>query len=1400
MNESLPHPSRALKATAALAKLALWVLAAAWLALAFAWGALHFWIVPRIGELRPALERQATRALGIPVRIGAISAQSGGFIPSFELRDVVLVDPQGREALRLPRVLAALSPRSLWNLGFEQLYIDGPELDIRRDAAGRIHVAGLDVSRGSDDEGQAADWFFSQPEFVLRHGTIRWTDELRGAPPLALRDVDVVVRNSVRRHALRLDATPPAEWGRRFTVAGLFRQPLLSRDKGRWLDWAGQLHADFAHVDLAALRQHVDLGVRISKGHGALRAWADIDRGQVVGGTADVVLADVDATLGAQLAPLALQSVSGRLGGKRLAGGFDFQTQQLQFLTVEGERWPGGNVQVSYTSADGGMPARGELRADRLDLHALGRVASRLPLGTATHAAITAYAPRGLVETLQAKWQGPLEALQKYEARGRVSGLQVNAHAGVPGMQGAALDFNFTQAGGQGKFALQQGSLELPAVFEEPKLAFDNLAADLQWQADGQQLALTVANLRFSNADAQGEGRLQWRTGDTAKGATRLPGVLDLDATIGRADGARVWRYLPLGVSREAREYVRDSIQQGQATDAKFRVRGDLAHFPFHEGKNGEFQITTKVDNVLFAFVPRSANRGPGAWPALAQLSGELVFEGNGMAVRNATGRFTGAPGLQVKADASIPDFATSTLALQARVKGPLAESLAIINNSPLSSLVDGAFAQARATGAADLQLRMQMPLHEVRSSRVQGTVTLANADLQVSPDTPQMSRVRGAVTFSERGFQLLGAQARALGGDVRIEGGTRALLPSAQQAGSDAPIVIRAQGVATAEGLRQAQELGFAARLARDMSGSTAYNVGISVRHGIPEVTVTSTLQGLAVQLPQPLAKPAETALPLRYENTLVRESLPASPGAPARLQDRITVELGRIASVQYLRDLSGDTPRVLRGAIAVGLAPGEVAHLPDQGVMANIQLGTADVDAWEGVLGRIAVPAAGAAAGAPVAAAQAPVSAASAAAPPPPAGGVSPLRGNADTPAMGYLPTLMAVRAKELRLEGRTLHDVVVGGSRDGLVWRANMDAQELNGYLEYRQPSGSGAGRVHARLARLSIAASDAKEVEALLGQQPASIPALDIVVDDFELRGRKLGRLEIDAVNRGAGTVAREGGIREWRLNKLALSTPDAIFTASGNWAAVNAQAAPPGGPRPVASASERRRTVMNFRLEIADAGNTLARFGMKDVVRRGRGRMEGQVAWIGSPLTIDYPSMGGSFSVNVESGQFLKAEPGIAKLLGVLSLQSLPRRLALDFRDVFSEGFGFDFVRGDVVIQQGIASTNNLQMKGVNAAVLMDGKADIARETQDVKVVIVPEINAGTASLVATVINPAIGVGTFLAQLFLRQPLMKAATQEFHIDGTWADPRVTRVPRATAQSAGPPEARTEGQPR
>jgi uncharacterized protein YhdP len=74
--------------------------------------------------------------------------------------------------------------------------------------------------------------------------------------------------------------------------------------------------------------------------------------------------------------------------------------------------------------------------------------------------------------------------------------------------------------------------------------------------------------------------------------------------------------------------------------------------------------------------------------------------------------------------------------------------------------------------------------------------------------------------------------------------------------------------------------------------------------------------------------------------------------------------------------------------------------------------------------------------------------------------------------------------------------------------------------------------------------------------------------------------------------------------------------------------------------------------------------------------------------------------------------------------------------------------------------------------------------------------VVPEINAGTASLAYAIINPAIGLGTFIGQMFLRKPLIEANTREFRITGPWADPKVDRVER---QAGAPVPPASAGEP-
>ena len=1332
----------------------------AWSLMLIAWLTLHWGILPHIQQWRGPIEQRASKALGIPVRIGSIEVRSSGWVPSFELHDVRLLDANQRPVLRLPRVFAAISPRSLFSfqLRFEQLLIDGAQLEVRRDVTGRIFIAGLDVSGAEVGNGSAAsDWFFAQREFVIRSGAVRWTDEQHPAPPLALTDVQLVVRNGLRQHDVRLDATPPTDWGDRFTATGRFTQPLLARH-GDWRRWSGTAYVNLPRADVHALRQYTALPFELSEGIGAVRGWVELKNGQPDGATVDLALRAVTMRLAANVDPLIVEQVEGRLIGQRNADGVTLALRHFTFNSGDDIRWPQGDMTLTWRQRAGQPVSGGAFSAQRLDVGLIAQIASRVPLGDALRKLLAELNPKGLVTDLSTRWDGPLDAPAHYRVKGRLGGFSFAARAsdaphgiGRPGLRGATVQLDATETGGQAHIAINGGALDLPGVFDDPRLVLDQFDTQLRWKIEASpttagssdaapKLSVQVMNARFSNADASGELNASWHTGagiDTARGG-RFPGQLELDAKLVNGVARRTFRYLPMGLPQGTRDYLEHAIQSGKVASANFHVKGDLRDFPFFNaksgspvgrrvGNDGEFLVTAKIEDAGFAFVPTTPTY-LSPWPALTKTNVDLVLDHGTLTLRNGSAQLGGVdfPKVQV----TIRNLGTDpVLALDAAGHGPLAEMLRVVGTTPVGGWIGNALRGSSATGPADLALDLGIPLKNVDAATVTGSVLLAGNDVRISTDSPLLAGAKGRVAFTNKGFAVVGASAKIYGGDASFAGGTQ----------PDGTVRFTGQGVASAEGLRHATELGALAQAAGALSGQASYRASLGFVRGQPELGITSNLVGMAINLPAPLGKTTEAPLPLRFSTSI-------DAGAAPALRDTLRFELGNIVQANYVRELGGGPPRVLRGGVGVmGPAP-----QPATGVAASIDLPTLVTDEWQAAADKLF--------------------------------GASDVRDAGDAAAKSaYEPEAIALRVQTLVAGQRRLTHVSAGLSQEAGVWRANVDADQLDGYIEYRVPTRRGAvatagGRVYARLSRLSLPKGDDAQVESLLDQQPSTMPALDVVVDDFELHGRRLGRLEIEAINRSGA----QG--RDWQLSKFNITTPEAQLTATGHWAAVGAAPAP-GVPAP-------RRAVMDFNLQIADSGALLDRLGTHKAIRGGKGQLSGQIAWIGSPFALDYPSLSGQINVAVDSGQFLKVDPGAARLLGVLSLQSLPRRLSLDFRDLFQQGFAFDSLTGDVTIAQGVAKTNNLRMRGVQALVLMEGSADIEHETQDLRVVVIPEINAGTAALAYAVINPAIGLGAFLAQAILKKPLTEAGTREFHVSGPWADPKVERVERKFGDDAQP----------
>ncbi len=1300
-----------------------------------AWLVLHWIILPHANEWRPWIEREASRALGVELRIGSLAVESGGWLPRLELGDIRVLDPQGREALRLPRVVAVLAPQSLLLLEprFSQLLIDTPELEVRRDRAGRIFIAGLDVDAADRAEASGAadawlDWLFSQPELAVLKARVRWVDERRADPaPLQLDDLNLVLRNGLRRHQIRLDATPPPGWGERFSLRGQFTQSLLKRP-AEFAHWRGQLYADLPRADLHELRRHVDLPFQLSEGDGALRAWLDIEAGAPVAGTLDLALRTVRLRLTEGAPELDLEHIQGRLDLARAKDKFSLQAHQLGFVSGDGVVWPRSDWGVSLQLGPGSAVLAGEVNAQRLDFALMAQIAQRLPLGEASHRLLAELAPQGVLADLKAQWAGPLDAARSYRVQAQLDGLALAAkpaaephQIGRPGLRGASLRLDATERGGSAQLAVHEGEIELPGLFEEAALPIQQLDTQISWRLPAPaergkpagEVELRLSGLQIQTPDTHGELELSWRRAAGASG----PGQLDLSGKLSGLAATRVARYIPQSLPA-TRSYLARALLAGEAKGVSLRIKGDLADFPFDGPRaSGIFRVATQAQGVQLAYVPVPEGAPPGAvpsWPPFEQIDAELVFERAGMQIRNGRTRLYGVELSGV--NGGIADLHHKRLLdLEGNARGPITDMLRFVRASPLDEWLGHSLTAAVASGPATLKLGVQIPLDEGEGARVKGQLQLGGVDLRLRPDVPQLANARARIDFDEHTLQIVSGTARLLGGDVSIDGGSS----------PGGGMRFGVQGMASAEALRRAPELGPLARLAQVASGAAPYRFALALGSaGQSEISLSSSLVGLSLDLPAPLRKDADTPLPLRLLQ------VPTATG-----RDEIRLELGTPGSpltylqAQLQRDVSGANARVLRGTVAV---QDKLPALPASGVTVQANVAALDLDAWSQRLHQLG--------GADAATA-------------------------GEGSDLGWLPQQIGLRSAALRVDGRVLNKLSAAISRnaDASRWQFKVEAEQLAGTVELREVRGAQIGQVQARLSRMSLPRQEAEGLSERVGallDTPANqpVPALDIVIDDFELRGKHLGRLEVQA--------QVPAGTRDWRLERLQIKSPDATLNASGAWGAM------PG--------TAKLRTQLDWRLDIADAGKLLERLGQGQVLRGGKGLMAGQVGWAGSPLSPHFPSLSGALNLQLDTGTFLKAEPGVGRLLGVLSLQSLPRRLLLDFRDVFAEGFTFDGVSGDVKIDAGIARSDNIRIRGLQAAVLVAGSTDLAVETQNLRVLVVPEVSAGGGALAYAAINPVIGLGAFLAQLILSRPVAAANTREFHISGTWDDPKLEKV--------------------
>ena len=1235
---------------------------------------LKFWFMPDVDRFRPDLEMAATEAVGVPVRIGAMSADWQGIHPRLTLMDVRL-EPFEGEALLFPKVeaigswfsLAVLEPR------LRQLSLENARFPLRRAVDGVIYLADIPLN-GPGAPSPFPDWLLRQGRLIIKNAQVSWQDEKLGAPVLTLSGVRLMLENRFGRHRFGGVALPSDAAGR-VDVRGDLRGGSVHRPE----TWSGLFYAQVAQARFDSWGQWVPWAQQaVHSGRGDLRFWLTLDKGQARELTGDARLADVAVSIGKDLADLRFDRLAGRMGWGRNEAAHTLFVDKLRFQTPNGRLSEPARLRVTLTPDRQDGFKRIEAEAGNLRLEALTALTGALPLPRRGHDLITALAPRGLVESARGHWAGPGD--YALHLRMRQAGMQT--FATLPGLSG--LDFNVEANQDKGRVELLGRDLkvDMPLVFRH-QLVLDQLDGTADWQARKDGLEVNFNAKRLANADLDGE----------ARGSILLPEqgapVVDIDGHLSRGQANAVYRYLPLKVGDNAYEWIKRGLLGGHSDDVRLTLKGPLDRFPFTHG-GGEFLVRIRM-------VDGSLDYAEG-WPTIQGVHGMLAFQGQGMHLVADRGRILDALLGPVKVD--IPDLHSTLdemVLVDGYARGELGTFLDFIRQSPVNQHTERFTEPFTGKGQGVLALKLNLPVRRLEASTVGGAFTIHNGLLSPGADLPELSQINGAFTFTEKSLQGQNLQLRLMGMPAQLD------LENQPGAG----VVARMAGTASSEILQTHLPKAVGPLL----KGSTQWqaNVGLSGGGQASELTLTSNLAGLAVDLPAPLGKSVTQTVPLsvRY--------LPARAGKTD--ESLIQARYGAIAR------LTARMPPHGQARINVHLGTGEAPEPNEAGLWLTGNIKQADLDPWR----RLDWP------GSP--------------------------DGQAQDPT-GLVFRQAAMSFGEVCLFDRCLHETHLRLTPSGKGWSLQVAGKEANGeVVTVPEPKGH---RVIAHFKRLDVPGPKAK-ANALPADQDAHaqrMTNLSLIIQSLAWKKMELGelRMRLSPIKTG------------FQVDTFQLTPPEGKLEGSGT-----------------VSDHPRRPSRLQIKLSSPNLGKLLDRIGHGDAIKGGEVAVSGDLGWTGGLEDFDIATLEGDLDITARKGQFLKMDPGAGRLLGVLSLQSLPRRITLDFRDVFSQGFAFDEIAGQVHIERGSAYAKDLRMSSPAAKVNMSGVVNLAQETQNLNIQVQPHLEEGVAVAGAILGGPVVGLGTLLAGKILKNPFGQALGFDYTVTGTWADPIVTKVPRKKTNS-------------
>ncbi|MDD9157365.1 YhdP family protein [Aliivibrio sp. S4TY2] len=365
---------------------------------------------------------------------------------------------------------------------------------------------------------------------------------------------------------------------------------------------------------------------------------------------------------------------------------------------------------------------------------------------------------------------------------------------------------------------------------------------------------------------------------------------------------------------------------------------------------------------------------------------------------------------------------------------------------------------------------------------------------------------------------------------------------------------------------------------------------------------------------------------------------------------------------------------------------------------------------------------------------------------------------------------PTRIDAKVKSLRVASLDWNDVSIDARKKSQGWYAQVQSQEVDGKASWK-----GNDDLLVQLDNLHIYIPSLDKPENQRGLNRAKVddplisefdreffrlmPNLELTIRDTWIQGYKLGKVDTKLHKKGDA----------FYLDKLNITSGENKLAMSGSWVL------------------NKEKSHSAFKMTASGKNNSelLARFGISSGVQKASYSIDADLNWDGAPWSIQVNTLSGSLASTLGEGIITDVK-GAARFLGLFSIDSIIRKMKLDFRDVFDDGMAFNSITGSGKMREGIFVSNNLTMDAVAGEMIIKGKADLNTRLVDAEVKFTPDLTSGIPIITAFAVAPQTAI-IVLAVATAIAPVIDVITQvNYKVEGPLESPTVKELSRSQGE--------------